>query len=68
MLKRAIHSLIFLLAITSGFAQGSKSLAEAERFFSVRSYDLALAKFLEAIDAGEKDPLIHYKVGVCYQK
>jgi len=69
MMKRAnTLSLIFLLAITSGFAQGSKSLAEAERFFSVRSYDLALAKFQEAIDAGEKDPLVHYKAGVCYQK
>lgn len=68
-MKRAnTLSLIVLLAVTSTFAQGSKSLADAERFFSVRSYDLALAKFLEAIDAGEKDPLVHYKVAVCYQK
>ncbi len=69
MMKRANTLLfIFLLTATSMFAQGSKSLIEAERFFSVRSYDMALTKFLEAIDAGEKDPLVHYKVGVCYQK
>ena len=59
---------IFLVSLTSGFAQGSKSLADADRFFSVRSYDMALGKFLEAIQAGEKDPMVHYKTGVCYQK
>ena len=58
----------FLVSLTSGFAQGSKSLADADRFFSVRSYDMALAKFLEAIAAGEKDPMVHYKTGVCYLK
>ena len=69
MMKSAhILWLIFLVSLTSGFAQGSKSLADAERFFSVRSYDMALGKFLEAIQAGEKDPMVHYKTGVCYQK
>jgi len=59
---------IFLVSLTSGFAQGSKSLADADRFFTVRSYDMALGKFLEAIAAGEKDPMVHYKTGVCYLK
>ena len=69
MMKSAhILWLIFVLSSTSGFAQGSKSLADAERFFSVRSYDMALGKFLEAIQAGEKDPMVHYKTGVCYEK
>lgn len=69
MMKRAhILCFIFLFSLTSGFAQGSKALADADRFFSVRSYDMALAKFLEAIQAGEKDPMVHYKTGVCYQK
>ena len=69
MMKSAhILWLIFLVSSTSGFAQGSKSLADAERFFSVRSYDMALGKFLEAIQAGEKDPMVHYKTGVCYEK
>jgi outer membrane protein OmpA-like peptidoglycan-associated protein len=54
--------------VTFLFAQGSKSLADADRFFSVRSYDMALTRYLEAIQAGEKDPMVHYKTGVCYQK
>ena len=69
MMKRAhILWFIFLVSVTAGFAQGSKSLTDADRFFSVRSYDMALPKFLEAIQAGEKDPMVHYKTGVCYQK
>src|SRR5688572_15677924 len=69
MMKSAhILWLIFLGSLSSGFAQGSKTLADAERFFSVRSYDMALGKFLEAIQAGEKDPMVHYKTGVCYEK
>ena len=69
MMKRAhILWFIFLVSLTSGFAQGSKSLTDADRFFSVRSYDMALAKYLEIIQAGEKDPMVHYKTGVCYQK
>ena len=59
---------VFFVSLTSGYAQGSKSLTDADRFFSVRSYDLALSKFLEAIRAGEKDPMVHYKTGVCYLK
>ena len=69
MMKRAhILCFIFLFSLTPGFAQGSKALADADRFFSVRSYDMALAKFLEAIQSGEKDPMVHYKTAVCYQK
>jgi outer membrane protein OmpA-like peptidoglycan-associated protein len=29
---------------------------------------MALAKYLEVIQAGEKDPMVHYKTGVCFQK
>jgi outer membrane protein OmpA-like peptidoglycan-associated protein len=69
MMKKAhIVCFIFLFSLTSGFAQGSKALADADRFFSVRSHDLALTKYLEAIQAGEKDPMVHYKTAVCYQK
>jgi len=49
-------------------AQGSKALADAERYFGIRNYEEALPKFLEAIQAGEKEPLAYYKVGLCYQK
>ena len=62
-------SILFLTFLTfSLYAQGGKALAEGDRLFGVKSYDAALAKYLEAIQAGEKDPMIHYKVGVCYQK
>src|SRR5687768_5007043 len=68
-MKRAhILCFIFLFSLASALAQGSKTVAEGDRFFSVRSYDMALAKFLEAIQAGEKDPMVHYKTGMCYQK
>lgn len=60
--------LVLLFTTLTLFAQDSKSLADAERYFSVRSYDVALPKFLAAIQAGEKDALVHYKTAVCYQK
>lgn len=62
--------LVFLLVVTAGGirAQGSKTLAEAERYFGIKNYEQALPLFLEAIQSGEKDPLVHYKTGVCYQK
>ena len=60
--------LIFLLFSHTLPAQDKKLLADAEHYFSVRSYDVALPKFLEVIKAGAMNPLIHYKTGVCYQK
>ena len=68
MIKKTIYVLLLSLFATASFAQSSKVLAEAERYFSVKSYDAALPKFLEAIQAGEKDPMVHYKTGVCYEK
>ena len=64
---------ILLLSITfsislSSFAQGSKALAEADRYFGIRNYEAALPMYLEAIKGGEKDAMAHYKAGVCYQK
>ncbi|AYB34536.1 OmpA family protein [Chryseolinea soli] len=62
-----LYWLLFFSAVALQ-AQDSKSLADAEHYFSVRSYDVALPKFLAAIQAGEKSPLVYYKTGVCYQK
>ncbi len=64
---------ILLLSITfsislSSSAQGSKALAEADRYFGIRNYEAALPMYLEAIKGGEKDAMAHYKAGVCYQK
>jgi len=68
-MKRTLNLLLCLFfASASLFAQSNKSLADAERYFSVKSYDVALPKFLEAIQAGEKDPMVYYKAGICYYK
>ncbi len=65
-MRKGYYLLIVLLnASIAGFGQG-KSLANAERFFGIRNYTEALPLFLEAIEAGEKDPMVQYKVGVCY--
>ncbi|MBL0744956.1 OmpA family protein [Chryseolinea lacunae] len=69
-MTRKAYLLFWLVffSIVSLQAQDSKSLADAEHYFSVRSYDAALPKFLAAIQAGEKSPLVYYKAGICYQK
>ncbi len=68
-MKRLLIVLAFIAAlIPSGLAQSGKSLAEAERYFGIKNYEQALPLFLEAIQSGEKDPMVHYKTGVCYQK
>jgi len=63
--------LILFLSIIGGTGYGQankRTVAEAERFFGIKAYEEALPLFLEAIEAGEKNPLFHYKAGVCYQK
>lgn len=66
---RLFYLLLFIMAsVLQARAQGKKTLADAEHYFSVRSYDVALPKFLEAIAAGENDPMVHYRTGVCYQR
>jgi outer membrane protein OmpA-like peptidoglycan-associated protein len=68
-MKRLLFFTLFLFAGTwAALAQAGKTLAEAERYFSIKNYEQALPLFLEAIQSGEKDPMVHYKTGVCYQK
>jgi outer membrane protein OmpA-like peptidoglycan-associated protein len=69
MIRKALYLLICLLTVTTVlFGQSKRALSEAERFYGIKAYDQALPLFLEVIQAGEKDPMIHYKTGVCYQK
>lgn len=70
MKRTAFYLIIFILAVKPQlFAQGSKkTLNEAERLYGIKAYDQALPLYIEAINAGEKDPLIHYKTGVCLIK
>jgi outer membrane protein OmpA-like peptidoglycan-associated protein len=56
------------LIAVSALAQGGKALTEADRFYGVKAYDMALPKYLEAIGAGEKDPVVHYKTAICYRE
>jgi outer membrane protein OmpA-like peptidoglycan-associated protein len=60
--------ILLLMSLNQVIGQGSRLVAEADRLFSVKAYDAALPKFIEAIKAGEKDPMVHYKTGVCLQK
>jgi outer membrane protein OmpA-like peptidoglycan-associated protein len=69
MLKKFICVAVGILLVGNAvYAQGSKALSEAERFFGIKAYESALPKFLEAIQAGEKDPMVYYKTAICYQK
>ena len=70
MSTKATNLIIIFLSVASlSFAQGNKkALSEAERFFGIKSYEQAQPLFEEAIKSGEKDPLVHYKLGLCYQK
>lgn len=61
---------VFLLvaySVTPSFAQ-SKVLNDAERYFGIRNYEQALPLFEQAIKEGEKDPMVHYKAGICLFK
>ncbi len=65
-MRTAFYLIIIALFPFFAAAQGRQALREAERFYGIRAYEEALPLFLEAVNAGEKDPLIHYKTGVCY--
>lgn len=69
-MRTAFYLFIFVLAIQPQlFAQGNKkALSEADRYFGIKAYAQALPLYLEAVQAGEKDPNVYYKTGVCYQK
>ena len=69
MIRKAFY--LFFISLTlsvSVFAQANKALADADRFYGIKSYDQALPHYLKAIEEGVKDPIVYYKTGVCYQK
>lgn len=66
---KSIYLLFLCLSVVaSASAQNAKALSAAERYYGIKNYSEALPLFLQAIDAGEKDPMVHYKTGVCYEK
>ncbi len=64
-----ILSIITFLVITCFplASQPNKNLSEAQRLFSLKNYIDALPKYLEAIQAGSKDPIVYYQTGICYK-
>jgi hypothetical protein len=68
-MKKVLICLLLVSIFSTGWSQvNKKTLSEAERFYGIKAYDQALPLFLEVVQAGEKDPMVHYKTGVCYQK
>lgn len=68
-MKKSYYLLgIFLTISLQTIAQGNKTLGDAERYYSIKSFEQALPLFVQIVDAGEKNPIIHYKTGICYSK
>jgi len=67
-MKQKLALCFFLLSMSTAFAQNTKALTDAQRYFSIKNYEQALPLYLEAIQSGVKDPLAFYQTGVCYQK
>jgi outer membrane protein OmpA-like peptidoglycan-associated protein/Tol biopolymer transport system component len=70
-MKPRLILLVLLFTVYGGclHAQNNKKLlAEADRFYGIKSYEQALPLFQQAIEGGEKDPLVYYKAGLCLQK
>ncbi|MCI0751284.1 MAG: OmpA family protein [Flammeovirgaceae bacterium] len=66
MMRVVFISLFFLANV--GYAQVSKQVAEADKFFNIRNYEQALPLYEEAVKGGSKDPVVHYRAAVCHQK
>lgn len=58
----------FVLSVSAQAQVNKKSLAEADRFFGIKAYEQALPLYQEVIEAGEKNPLVHYRAATCLQK
>ncbi|HEY5826521.1 MAG TPA: hypothetical protein VIT44_19255, partial [Cyclobacteriaceae bacterium] len=67
-MKQNLILFLFLLAGTGTWAQNTKALADAQRYFSIKNYEQALPLYLEAINSGVKDPIAFHQAGICYQK
>ena len=63
--------LIFFCFITcaSAWAQGGTDalVDRADKFFTLaKNYEAALPLYQQAVDTGVSDPMVHYRLGVCY--
>jgi outer membrane protein OmpA-like peptidoglycan-associated protein len=60
--------LFFAFGLTAIAQVNKKSLSEADRFYGIKAYEQALPLFLQAIESGEKDPIVFFKTATCLQK
>lgn len=58
-------SLLFFMA---GTAIAQADLNTADRYFKLRSYDKALPIYQEAVNNGVDDPMVHYRLALCYSE
>lgn len=63
--------LVFFCFITSvsAWAQGGTDalVDRADKFFTLaKNYEAALPLYQQAVDKGVSDPMVHYRLGVCY--
>jgi outer membrane protein OmpA-like peptidoglycan-associated protein len=67
-MKKNLTICFLFFALIAAWSQTPKALTDAQRYFSIKNYEQALPLYLDAINAGVKDPLAYYQAGVCYQK
>ncbi|MEL7001682.1 MAG: hypothetical protein AAFN93_02995, partial [Bacteroidota bacterium] len=44
-----------------------KKIFSADKYFKIRNYERAIPLYLEAIEAGVKDPIVHYRTAESYK-
>lgn len=69
MLKILFFIIIHLCITYASYAQGSDDalIDRANKFFELaKNYEAALPLYQQVVDNGNKDPFVHYRLGVCY--
>ncbi len=59
---------VSLLLLIAGTVYAQSDLNTADRYFKLRSYDKALPIYQEAIAGGVDDPMVHYRLALCYDE
>jgi outer membrane protein OmpA-like peptidoglycan-associated protein len=59
---------VSLFIFFAGTLSAQADLNTADRYFKLRSYDKALPIYVEAIKEGTDDPMVHYRLALCYSE
>ena len=65
---KLLLSVAFSFALALCFAQNKKAVEEADKYFGIKAYDQAFPLYKQAIDAGEKNPVVYFRAAPCLQK